>query len=126
MTRIAWTAFFACIAMSLVGLAVHGPVACLAVWVGSVSTLVSQAGTWLTVLWVGRLMRDESPSWQASVVPIAGFVIKLPVIFAAMSWAIRLGPPAPGWFLSGLALVYFGLVWWAVDKQRAPQEDFHE
>lgn len=95
----------------------QGPIAALAVVVGILATAISLLGTWLTIQWIGKLLKDDSPTWQASVVPIAGLVIKLPVLLGAMSWALRLGPPAPAWFLAGLALVYFGLVWWAVTKR---------
>ena len=86
------------------------------VMLGSVGTAVSLWGTWMGVRWVGRIMADGSPGWQGAVAPVAALVIKLPVILAAMAWALRLGPPAPAWFVAGLALVYSALVWWAVSR----------
>gem|GEM_PF-4690618 len=116
----------AAVALAGVALCFNGPTASFAVVLGVVSTWLSLLGTWLTVQWVGKVLKDDSPTWHGSVVPIAGLVIKLPVILGAMSWALRLGPPAPAWFLAGLALVYSGLVWWAVARQRTQVTDFHE
>ena len=105
-------------ALVLVGVAfgVHGARGVLGVALGIVGTSVSLFGTWMAVLWIGRVLSDNSPKWQGAVVPVAAMVIKLPVILGAMAWALRLGPPAPAWFLAGLALVYFGLIWWAVTR----------
>lgn len=83
---------------------------------GLVGTTVSVWGTWTGIKWVGRIMADGSPGWQGAVAPVAALVIKLPVILGTMMLANRIGPPAPAWFLAGLALVYSALVWWAVSR----------
>lgn len=97
----------------IAGYFVSGWVAATGAFLGVVGIGISMVGTWIGIGWIGKLMKDGSPKWQGSAVPISMMVIKLPVILVSMSWALRLGPPAPVWFLGGLALVYSGTVWWS-------------
>lgn len=98
----------------LAGYVVNGERAGTGALLGLLGTAASILGTWAGIQFLGRLMQTGPANWQGIAVPIAFMVIKLPAILLAMSWALRLGPPAPSWFLAGLALVYSGLVWWAV------------
>lgn len=104
------------VVLGILSFCIHGLLGVLGVLLGVVGTSVSLLGTWMAVLWIGKVLSDNAPKWQGAVVPVAAMVIKLPVILGSMSWALRLGPPAPAWFLAGLALVYFGLIWWAVTR----------
>lgn len=96
------------------GFTVGGIPAGLGSILGLIGTSASVLGTWAGIRFLGNLMQGKPAGWQGVAVPITFMVIKLPAILAAMFWALRLGPPAPAWFLAGLALVYSGLVWWAV------------
>lgn len=84
---------------------------------GIAAISVSMFGTYMAVKFVGRIMESGTPPWSGAAVPVAAMVIKLPVLLGAMSWALRLGPPAPAWFLAGLGLVYSVTVWWAVSRR---------
>lgn len=102
--------------IALVSYLVHGAIGVEGFVLGLLGTGLSLFGTWMGVLWVGKIIGDRSPGWQGAVAPVAALVIKLPAVLGAMAVALRLGPPAPAWFLAGLALVYFGLVGWAVTR----------
>jgi hypothetical protein len=99
-------------------------------WQGAVGAALGAAGvgfsvvaSWLGIRMVGRLLGPDGPSsgrplpgWMAAAWPVTVVLLKLPVVAAAMLGARRIGPPAPFWFLLGLALVYSALVWWALSK----------
>ena len=83
----------------------------------------SVVASWLGVRAIGRLVgpdgppaRRAVPGWMAAAWPVAVVLLKLPVVAAAVFFALRIGPPAPFWFLAGLALVYSALVWWALSE----------
>ncbi|MBS1713990.1 MAG: hypothetical protein JST30_06600 [Armatimonadetes bacterium] len=105
-----------CTALIVGAFAIGGPKGGTGALLGVAGTAVSVWGTWTGIRWVGRIMADGSPGWHGAAAPVAALVIKLPVILAAMWTANRIGPPAPAWFLAGLALVYSALVWWAVSR----------
>lgn len=100
-----------------IAVAFGGHVAGIGAALGLAGTGASVMGTWAGIQFLGRLMQGKPAGWQGVAVPITFMVIKLPAILAAMFWALRLGPPAPAWFLAGLALVYSGLVWWALTRE---------
>lgn len=83
----------------------------------------SVVASWIGVRAIGRLVgpggdagKRPLPGWMAAAWPVAVVLLKLPVVAAAMICAWRIGPPAPFWFLAGLALVYSALVWWALSE----------
>ncbi len=109
-------AVFGFVVLSLMSVA-QGSRAASGFFAGTIATATSMFGTWMGIVFVGKLMKESAPSWQGAIFPIVAMVIKLPVILGAMVWVLRLGQPAPSWFLAGLALVYSVTIWWAVTRQ---------
>ncbi len=62
-------------------------------------------GTWGLTELFARAARSGG-SDQGWIGPIFLLALKLPVLYFAWMLTSRMGPPAPTWFLLGLALVY--------------------
>lgn len=97
---------------SLAG-AVEGLVAASGAGLGLLSVSASMLGTWGLTEVFARAARlgVADRGW---IGPVVLLFLKFPVLWMAWLLAERLGPPAPKWFLLGLALVYCLTVAWAL------------
>jgi hypothetical protein len=74
-------------------------------------------GWWAAIRLLGQVFRDEKSSLAGGCLTVAFLFLKLPMILLAWQAATRMGPPAPAFFLYGLALVYFATIHWALSQR---------
>jgi hypothetical protein len=111
-------------ALGAAGWIVEGPKAGAGALYGFGSVGLSLLATWGLTEIFARAARGGRPGkeWAG---PIALLVLKVPVLVAAWRAAEGLGPPAPKWFLFGLALVYLQAAAWALSQGAAQARATH-
>lgn len=84
---------------------------------GLLATTFSLLALWWVIGIVARPMSAPEQPWWRTVFIVFCFLLKVPILGGAIVLVQRLGDPAPGHFLCGLALVYFALVGWFLAKR---------
>lgn len=84
--------------------------------------LATTAFSLLALSWVigivARPVENPAPHSQTIFI-IFCFLLKIPILGAAIMYAQRLGGDAPGHFLCGLFLVYSALVGWFIARSES-------
>ena len=81
---------------------------------GSVGSLFNLAAWWAVIRLMASYIHAPQPEKRGTFIVVTAFLIKLPLFAAMALLANRLGGPALPCFVAGVALVYFGLVGWAL------------
>ncbi len=92
---------------------VDGPRGAAGMALGLCGAAIGVAGIAMVVGRIGHEAPLGSKGRYGVVFPVLVFLMKLPVYAALGMLANRLGGAAFGCFLSGIVLVYFGVVAWA-------------
>lgn len=90
---------------------------------GATGLLLGLSGTgfsifalWLMTGLLGKMAGQNQPPKAGTILILLSFFVKLPILVGFGLLSQRLGGAAPTCFLSGLALVYFAMVGWALAK----------
>lgn len=100
-----WIAVGSAAGLCGLGLALAGPPGAWGALLGLVAIGLSMMGTWALTEVFARSARSGGGD-QGWIGPVFLLLLKLPALYVAWLITQRLGPPAPTWFLLGLALVY--------------------
>lgn len=84
--------------------------------VGLVCSLFGVAVLWYLIGVIGKAMTEGGNPGLGTMLSVLGVFLKIPLYVVGWLAANRLGAPAPGCFLAGLMLVYFGVVAWAMAR----------
>ena len=100
--------------LALIGAAVEGGAIGIAgMLLGLTSALFGLIVLWYLIGVIGKAMTEGGNPGVGTWMTIMGVFLKVPILILAWMAAKRLGHAAPGCFLFGLVLVYFGVVAWA-------------
>jgi hypothetical protein len=84
---------------------------------GVIGTACGILGWWFAIRLLGSVFKDEKASPMAGCLTVAFLFLKLPLILLAWRATDLMGPPAPQFFLYGLALVYSATIHWALSQR---------
>lgn len=105
---------WAAIALAVYAFIAHGIAAGLSATLGVGGTAAYLWTTWMAVRAMGTTAAGAALQPRQMAVLLVALGLKFPVILGAMALARTLGPDGPTFFMLGLALVYSGLIGWAV------------
>ena len=104
-------------AASLASWGLRGAPASLGMVLGLVGTTVGMLGWWFAIRLLGSVHQDKKVSPIETFLSLSLLLLKLPIMLMAWRTAASVGPPAPDFFLYGLALVYFATIHWALSQR---------